>query len=75
MQPYPMWVVVCSMCEFVGTRWEKPGTSASYIKNCPSCGGGRVTNQEVLNPEQHEAVREGEVEYDDIVDGNPFENA
>lgn len=74
MSVYPMWCVVCRNCGFVGTRWEKPGTAASYIESCPSCGRSKVTHQEVQNQEQHEAIKKGEIDYDDVRDRGTFDD-
>lgn len=69
---YPMWCVVCRDCGCVGTRWEKPGTRADYIEYCPSCGHSHATHLEVKNKEQHDAVMDGVIDYDDMLEKNTF---
>lgn len=68
-----MWCVVCRSCGFVGTRWEKPGTAASYVEYCPSCAGGSVLYQRVDNEKQHEAIKAGDIDFDDMRDSRTFE--
>lgn len=56
---YPLWCMVCRDCGFVGTLWEKPGTSCSYVNHCTSCGKTRVQSVRVEDKEEHERIMEG----------------
>lgn len=74
MSVYPMWCVVCRDCGFVGTRWEKPGTATDYIEYCPSCSRSHATYQAVKNKKQHEAIQNGEIDYEDLNERGTFDD-
>lgn len=63
---YPLWCIVCKEDGFVGTRFEKPGTAASYVNYCPSCGGTDVTHKQVESKTQHQEISNGTITYSDL---------
>lgn len=63
---YPLWCIVCKKDGFVGTRFEKPGTAASYIKYCPSCGKEEVLHEKVETKTEHHKIIDGDITYKDL---------
>lgn len=54
--PFPMWVVTCEFCGFVGTLWEKPGTGCKSVRFCFHCGEEFTTVHEVDDVDEQTAI-------------------